>query len=249
MTDPPVLFIHGFPFDHTMWRHQLAALARWRCLAPDLRGAGTSGGDDPADAYSMATYAADLIRQLDDQRIETVVVCGLSMGGYIAFELLRQVPTRIRAVMLCNTKAAADTPEAKRGREGMAAKADTEGARGIAAELVPKLLARATRERRPEVVHEVTELIERQPVPGIVGALRALRERPDSTPLLGQIRIPVLVVAGEDDQITPAAGMQEMAGAIPNAEFRVIPDAGHLTPLEQARAFNAAITDFLTKLG
>lgn len=248
MTDPPVLFIHGFPFDHAIWRHQLAALARWRCLAPDLRGAGASGGDNPADAYSMATYAADLIRQLDDQRIETVVVCGLSMGGYIAFELLRQVPTRIRAAMLCNTKAAADTPEAKRGRDVMAAKVEKEGARGIAAELVPKLLARATLERRLEVVREVTELIERQPVPGIVGALRALRERPDSTPLLGQIRIPVLVVAGEDDQITPAAGMRQMAHAIRGAESVLIPEAGHLTPLEQPSAVNDALANFLTKL-
>lgn len=249
MTDRPILFIHGFPFDHSMWRHQLTALSRWRCIAPDLLGAGTSGGLAVSDDYSMAAYARDLIRQLDDQRIEQVVVCGLSMGGYIAFELLRQVPTRVHAAVLCNTKAPADTPEARRGRDAMAAKAEREGARGIAAELVPKLLARATRERRPAVVREVTEMIVRQPVSGIVGALRALRERPDSAPLLARIRIPVLVIAGEDDEITPAAGMQEIAGAIPNAEFLVIPDAGHLTPLEQPRAFNAATKDFLTKLG
>lgn len=249
MNDFAVLFIHGFPFDHTMWRHQLAALARWSCLAPDLRGAGTSVAPDSADDYSMTTYAADLIRLLDDQRVDKVVVCGLSMGGYIAFELLRQVPRRIRAAILCDTKAAADTPEAKRGRDAMAAKAQQEGARGIAEELVPKLLAPATQERRPEVVREVTELVERQPVAGIVGALRALRERPDSTPLLGRIGIPVLVVAGEDDQITPAAGMQEMARAIPGAQFTLIPEAGHLTPLEQPVTVSSALADFLVKLG
>lgn len=248
MTDFSVLFIHGFPFDHTMWRHQLAALSRWQCLAPDLQGAGTLRGPDSPDDYSMAAYAADLIGQLDE-RIGEVVVCGLSMGGYIAFELLRQVPRRIRAVILCNTKAAADTPEAKRGRDVMAAKARNEGARGIAEELVPKLLAPATRERQPEVVREVTKLIERQPVSGIVGALRALRERPDSTPLLGGIGIPVLVVAGEDDRITPAAGMQEMARAIPGARFALIPDAGHLTPLEQPVTVSSALAEFLVQLG
>jgi 3-oxoadipate enol-lactonase len=249
MTGLSVLFIHGFPFDHTMWRHQLAALARWRPIAPDLRGAGTSFAPDSADAYSMATYAADLIQHLDDQRIDEVIVCGLSLGGYIAFELLRQVPARIRAAILCNTKAAPDTPEAKRARDVMTATARNEGARAIAAELVPKLLAPATRERRPEVAREVTELIERQPISGIVGALRALRERPDSTPLLGKIGIPVLVVAGEDDQLTPAAGMQEMARAIPGAQFALIPDAGHLTPLEQPGTVSSALADFLVKLG
>lgn len=244
-----VLFIHGFPFDHSMWRHHVAALSRWRCIAPDLRGAGASAGPDSPDDYSMAAYAADLIRLLDDRQIDQVVVCGLSMGGYIAFELLRQVPERVRAAILCSTKAAADTPEAKRGRDVTAAKAQNEGARAIAEELVPKLLARVTRERQPEIVREVAEMITRQPLSGIVGALRALRERPDSTPLLEQIRIPVLVVAGEDDQITPAAGMQEMARAIPGARFALIRDAGHVTPLEQPGVVTTALSDFLLRVG
>lgn len=243
-----VLFIHGFPFDHQMWRHQVAALSRCHCIAPDLMGAGTSAGPASGDDYSMATYAADLIRVLDDQRADQVLVCGLSLGGYIAFELLRQHPRRVRAAILCNTKAAADTPEAKRGRDALIAKAQREGALAIAGELVPKVLARATRERQPEVVREVTEMIGRQAVSGIVGALRALRERPDSTPLLGRVRIPVLVVAGDDDQITPSAGMQEMAGAIRGAEFVLIRDAGHLTPVEQPEAFNQAVELFLAKL-
>lgn len=249
MTDAPVLFIHGFPLDHMMWRHQVAALAPRRCLAPDLCGAGMSTGPAVAEEYSMAGYASDLIRHLDDQRIDEVAVCGLSMGGYIAFELVRRIAQRIRALILCNTKAAADTAEAKRGRDAMATKARREGAGSIAAELVPKLLAPATRAGRPDVVREVTELIERQPVSGIVGALRALRERPDSTPLLGKLVVPVLVLAGGDDQITPAAGMREMAGAIPGAQFALIPDAGHITPLEQPGTVNSALADFLGTLG
>jgi pimeloyl-ACP methyl ester carboxylesterase len=231
-----------------MWRHQLEALSRWDCIAPDLRGAGASDAPADPDEYSMTAYARDLTTLLDERGIESVVLCGLSMGGYIAFELLRQIPARVRAAILCNTKSAADTPEAKRGRDALATKARNQGASGVAQELVPKVLGRATCERRPEVIRDVTAMIERQPVAGIVGALRALRERPDSTPLLGEIRVPVLVIAGDDDQITPAAGMEEMARTI-RAKFTVIPGAGHLTPLEQPLAVSAGIAAFLSTLG
>ncbi len=248
MIDLPVLFIHGFPFDSSMWRHQIAALSNWRRVVPDLWGAGLANIPASAGPYAIAEQATSLVGTLDDLHIDEVVVCGQSMGGYIAFELLRAFPARVRAAILCSTKATADTPEAKRGRDVMASKAEREGPGAIAAELVPKLLARATLERQPAVVREVTTMIERQPVYGMVVTLRALRDRPDSTPLLGQIRIPVLVVAGDDDQITPAAGMEEMARAIPGAQFTVIPGSGHLSPLEQPQAVNAALNAFLAQL-
>ena len=248
MSKSAVLFIHGFPFDHSMWRHQVEALSGWECVAPDLRGVTDEPPlGDPTD-YSMASYARDLIALVDQRGIESVVLCGQSMGGYVTFELLRQIPARVRAAILCNTKATADTPDAKWGRDVLAEKARSLGARAVAEELIPKVLGRATRERQPRVVREVTQMMERQPVAGIVGALHALRERPDSTPLLGAIRIPVLVVAGADDQITPAQGMREMANAISGAEFVLIAEAGHLTPLEQPVAVNAPIRAFLKKL-
>jgi len=243
-----VLFIHGFPFDHLMWRHQLAALTRWRCIAPDLPGAGTSRGSKSADEFSMGSYADDLIARLDGLQVGQAVVCGLSMGGYIVFEFLRRFPERVRAAILLNTKAAADTPEAKRGRDALAATAQHRGVQAVADELLLKVLARASPERQPAVVREVTEMILRQPVTGIVGALRALRDRPDSTPLLGRIRVPVLVVAGDDDQIAPAAGMEEMARAIPGAQFVLIPESGHLSPLERPAAVNATLNAFLGQL-
>jgi pimeloyl-ACP methyl ester carboxylesterase len=245
----PILFIHGFPFDHRMWRHQLSGLARWQCIAPNLRGA--RGGELPTatSAYSMTAYADDLVAVLDRAQIRQAVVCGLSMGGYVIFELLRRHPHRVRAAILCNTKASADSPEAKRGRDALAAKAKREGPHAVAAELVPKLLAQETQERHADVVREVTEMIERQPVAGIVGALHALRERPDSTPLLSRMKLPVLVIAGDDDQITPAAGMEEMAQAIPTARFELIPKAGHLTPLEQPALVSAKLLEFLETLG
>lgn len=243
-----ILFVHGFPFDHRMWRHQLSGLARWQCIAPNLRGA--RGGEVPSatTAYTMSTYADDLVTLLDRAQIRQAVVCGLSLGGYIIFELLRRHPNRVRAAILCNTKAAADSPEAKRGRDALAARAQREGTPAVAGELVPKLLARETQQERLDVVREVTEMIERQPVSGIIGALHALRERPDSTPLLPRIQIPVLVVAGDDDQIAPAEGMKQMAEAIPGAEFTLISAAGHLAPLEQPRDVNGAVAAFLEKL-
>ena len=244
-----VLFIHGFPFDHSMWRHQVAAQSRRRCIAPDLRGAGNSPGPESPAEYTVATYASDLIGLLDGLQIGQAVICGLSMGGYIAFELLRSHSTRVRAAILCNTKANADTPEAKRDRDAMAELARQRGAGAIAEKLLPTLLSRDTFEKQPQVVDEVREMITRTPVTGIVGALHALRERPDSTSLLPRIRVPVLVVAGREDQIAPAAGMREMAGAIPGAAFVVVPAAGHLAPLEQPVRVNAAIQQFLDKLG
>jgi len=248
MVDLPILFIHGFPFDDAMWRHQIAALSRWERVVPDLWGAGLVNIPPEAGPYSLADQATRLVGMLDDLQVDQVVVCSQSMGGYIAFELLRAFPTRVRAAILFARVSTADTPEAKRGRDTMAAKAAREGPGPIAAELVPKLLARVTLERQPAVVREVTTMIERQPVYGMVVTLRALRDRPDSTPLLGQIRIPILVVAGDDDQITPAEGMEEMARAIPGAQFTVIPGSGHLSPLEQPQAVNDAVNAFLAQL-
>lgn len=242
----PILFIHGFPLDRTMWRHQLAGLSRWKRIAPDLRGAGASSA--PADGYSVARYADDVVHVLDTLELERAVVCGLSLGGYILFELLRRHPGRVRAAVFCNTKAAADSAEARRGRDEMATLAEREGTGAVAERLLPQLLAPATFAAQPDVVAHVREMINRTPVPGLVGALRALRDRPDSAPMLGGITVPTLVVAGEDDKIAPADGMRAMAQAIPGAQFAVIPAAGHLAPLEQPLATSRTLADFLDGL-
>jgi 3-oxoadipate enol-lactonase len=232
-----------------MWRHQATAFADRRCIAPDLRGAGTAPAPDAASEYSMRIYAEDVMALLDGEDVKRAVFCGLSMGGYIMFELVRRFPDRIAALVLCNTKATADSAEAKLGRDALAATARQRGARTVANEMVPKLLAAETRASQSDVVREVTEMIARQPVSGIVGALRALRDRPDSTATLAEIRVPALVVAGDDDQIAPADGMKAMAGRIAGARFEMIRSAGHLTPLEQPHAFNAVLRTFLAMLG
>jgi len=239
----PVVFIHGFPFDRTMWRHQLAGFSRWKRIALDLRGAGASSA--PAEGYSVARYADDVVQVLDALGIDRAVDSQLSLGGYILFDLLRRHAGRIRAAVLCNTKATADSPEARRGRDEMAALAEREGVGAVAERLLPQLLAPATVAAQPDVVTHLRDMIGRTPLPGLVGALRALRDRPDSTPMLDSIRVPVLAVAGAEDKIAPVDVMRAMAAAIPGAQFAVIPAAGHLAPLEQPLATSRVVADFL----
>lgn len=247
MANVPVILIHGFPLDHRMWVDVSHSL-RSKAYAFDLPGAGRHHSDESAEDHSIAAYARSMMgvfEWLDLLQEKQAVFCGLSMGGYVVFEILRQFPDRVHAAILCNTKATPDTPEAKSARNALAARVRKEGTSALVDEMINRLLARVTRERRPEIVQAVTHVILQQQVPGMVGELRALRDRADSTPLLGQIAVPVLVIAGDDDQITPAEGMRDMARAIPGAEFVVIPEAGHLTPVEQPHAVSAAINAFL----
>jgi YbgC/YbaW family acyl-CoA thioester hydrolase len=238
-----VLFVHGFPLDRTMWRHQLAGLSRWKRIAPDLRGAGESSPG--AGEYSIARYADDLVAVLDAVGVSQAVVCGLSMGGYILFELLRRYPERVRAAVLCDTRPQADAPEARRNRDELAALAVERGPDAVAERVLPGLLAPATLADRPEVMTQCRDMARRCSVHAIVGALRAMRERPDSTPLLGTIRVPTLVVVGAEDKPTPPAVAEAMAQAIPGARYAVIPGAGHIAPLEQPLATSRVFADFL----
>jgi pimeloyl-ACP methyl ester carboxylesterase len=242
-TYPAILFVHGFPLDHEQWRPQLARLTRWRCIAPDLRG--FTGGAVPFGGYSMRVYADDLVGVLDAAGIDRAVWCGLSMGGYILFEVLRRHPERVRGVMLCDTKAEPDTADGKAGRDELVGVAERDGAAAIADRLLPKLLGATTRAERPEVVATVRAMASRLRVPGLVGALQAMRDRPDSGPMLEKINVPALVLGGSEDEISPAAGMRAMAQGIRAARYVEVPGAGHLAPLERPDLVNEALEDFL----
>ena len=241
-----VLFVHGFPFDRTMWRHQLAGLSRWKRIAPDLRGVGESSPGDRE--YSVGRYADDLVAVLDAVGVGQAVVCGLSMGGYVLFELLRRYPERVRAAVLCDTRPQPDSPEARRNRDELAALAMERGPDAVAERLLPGLLAPATLADQPEVMTQCRDMARRLSVAGMVGALRAMRERPDSTPLLGTIRVPTLVVVGAEDRTTPPPVAQAMAQAIPGARYAVILGAGHVAPLEQPLATSRVLAEFLEAL-
>lgn len=242
----PLVFVHGFPLDHAMWHHQFAGIDGWRCIAPDLRGAGGSAA--PADGYSMASYAEDLRAVCDALGVAAAVWCGFSMGGYVLFELLRRHPGRVRGLILCDTKAEPDTVEGKRTREEHVALVGREGVGALADRLVPKLLGASTRGGAPEVTGRVRAMMVRQPSAGVVGALRAMRDRPDSTPLLGWIAVPTLVVCGAEDEISPPSAVRAMAGRIPGAGYAEVAGAGHLAPLEQPDRVTAALWEFLGRL-
>jgi 3-oxoadipate enol-lactonase len=244
---PAVLFIHGYPLDHTIWTHQLAALEGWCRIAPDLRGMGQS--DAPDLGYSMETYAADLAELLDRLGARDVVLVGLSMGGYVAFEFLRRWRERVRGLVLVDTRAEADTPEGRMARDTAASTARDHGASAVAEAMLPKVLGASTLGGAPATVEQVRAMMVATPVAGIVGALAAMRDRQDSTPLLAELAgLPTLVLVGDEDEVTPPAQAKAMAEIIPGASLVVIRSAGHLPPLERPVETTDAIVGFLAGL-
>ena len=228
-----------------MWEPQLAAAAHgWRVIAPDLRGFGDGAGDPPA--ASVDDYAGDVIDLLDRLQIKQAVIGGLSMGGYVAFAVLRLAPRYVQALVLADTRPQADTPEAVLGRERMLELVAAKGASGVADEMIPKLLGATTRASRPLVVERVRSLVLSNSSDAIVGGLRALMTRADSTPRLRTIHCPTLILVGDEDVITPPPLSEEMQRAIAGSELAVIPSAGHLSSLERPDAFNDALAGFLT---
>lgn len=242
-TGPAILFIHGYPLDRTIWQHQVEHLVGVRRIAPDLRGMGRS--DAPDLGYSMATYAEDLAGLLEALGEETVVLCGLSMGGYIALEFLRRWPDRVRGLVLMDTRAEADTPEGRRGRDAQIALVRDEGTAAVAAQMVPKLLAP---DAPAAMVDRIRRMITATPPAGIVGALTAIRDRADSRVLLPELgRLPVLVVSGDRDALIPPSVAEAMADAIPGATLRMVAGAGHLPPVEQPERTTAILQEFLAR--
>jgi 3-oxoadipate enol-lactonase len=238
-----LLLVHGFPFNAAMWRPQLQEPPPgWRVIAPDLAG---FGGNPPADQLSVDGAADDLAALLESLDVRSAVVCGLSMGGYIAFALLRRHPALVRALVLCDTRAAADTGDARRGRLESAASVRSQGTGEFLQSMLPKLLSPITRKRQPAVEEELRGIMEAAPAASVAAALEALAARPDSTPILRSIAVPTQIIVGSDDEITPVLDAQFMARGIPGAVLTVIPDAGHVSNLENPDAFNRALHGFL----
>ena len=240
---PAMLFIHGFPLDRTMWRHLVATLTGWRRIAPDLRGMGLS--EVPADSYTVAEYADDLAELLAVLDVDEAVVCGLSMGGYIAFELLRRHPGKVMGLVLVSTRAAPDDAQGKNSRDDMIRTVEQGGPEAIVDRMLPKLLAPSSLTAMPQVVEHVRTMIAGNPKRGVIGALEAMRDRVDATSLLNEINVPTLVVAGREDQLIPAAQSKKLADAIPGAQFTQIPEAGHIPPMEQPIAMSRVVREFL----
>lgn len=241
----PLLFVHGFPLDHSMWRWQMGRFARWqRVIAPDLRGFGES--DVTEGRVTMEQYADDLAALLDELHVtEPVTLCGLSMGGYVALEFVRKYSQRLSTLILCDTRAGADAPEAREKRLETADQVLREGPSAIADSMIARLFAQKTYRDQSQVVEETRRQILGTPRVGIAAAALGMADRRDLTGLLPEISLPTLLIVGEEDGITPPEEMKEMAAAIPGAEFVAVAHAGHMAPLEASTVVNSAIQKFL----
>ncbi len=245
---PAILFVHGFPLTSAMWDAQIRAFEdSHRILAPDLRGFGESSMTP--GTVSMEQFADDLAGILDQLGItEPVILCGLSMGGYIAWPFVRKHPDRLKALILCDTKASPDSPEAVENRHKLAASVLKHGV-GVVAQAMPeKLFAASTLQNQTAIVDRCKEMMLAADPEGIAAALRGMAERPDMSELLPRISVPTLVIVGEQDQITTVQEMRQMAEAIPRSTFVEISNAGHMSPMEQPEQVNAALEEFLSKL-
>lgn len=243
----PIVFLHAFPLNRTMWAQQEAALlSHYRIITIDLRGHGES--DAPLWHYSLDQAAEDVRALLDQLSIAQALFVGLSMGGYILLAFYRKYADRVRGMVLADTRAQADTPEGRVGRFQMAQIAYKQGPSAIADVMIPKLLSPTTIQTRPEIVQQVRTMIEGNQISGIAGNLMAMAERPDSIPLLKQIACPTQIIVGELDQATPPADAKLMAEQIPHARLAIIPNAAHLANLEQPEAFTRLIEEFDSEL-
>lgn len=239
-----VLLLHAFPLHSGMWSRLSAALEkRHRVIAPDYRGLGKSGL--PPEASTMELIAQDVRALMQHLRVERAAVAGLSMGGYVAFELYRQAPGLFRGLALCDTRAGADTEEGKAGREKFARTALEKGLSWVADEMIPKLLRP---QPDPAAVKEVRGLVAGGTPAGVAAAQRGMARRSDSTPTLATITCPTLVVVGEEDTLTPPAEAERMAAGVKGAKLVKIPNAGHLPCIENPDAFNRALSEFFAGL-
>ncbi|GLH70365.1 alpha/beta hydrolase [Geothrix rubra] len=242
----PLLFVHGFPLNGGAWAGQVGAFrSNCRVIVPDLRGFGRSGA--LPGPVPMSRYAEDLGALVQQLNAPSVILLGHSMGGYVALAFARAFPKAVRGLVLVGTKAGADSPEAAAARREAAAKVGTEGTQSLVEAMAPKMLSAANTDAA--MAQAVRHLMASSRPDGVVGALLGMAERPDAREWLGGIRVPTLVIAGEDDAIIPTLESEALAKAIPGAQLKLIPRAGHLVAFEQPEAFNEALRDWLARPG
>lgn len=242
----PLLFVHGWPHDRTLWSGQLSGLSTHaRCIAPDLRG---FGGSTVAGPYSVKQYADDLVVLLDSLGIDRAIVCGLSMGGYVAMAMLRHHPRRVRALILTSTRATADTAEGREKRMRLIAFVRENDVEALAARQLHAMVGKTTFDSRPEILESLRRLMASAPPDGVIGGLQAMADRPDSTELLATTSIPTLVIGGAEDTFTTPAELGQLAAGIPTARLELIATAGHVCAFERPAAFNHLVAEFLESL-
>ena len=240
----PVVLLHGYPFNRTMWREQVEALKRiHRVIVPDLRGHGESAVT--SGAATMEDMARDVAALLESLDVSRPALGGLSMGGYVSLAFARLFPSNIRALLLADTRAQADTEEAKQNREQQAEKALSEGMEVIADGLLPKLLAPLTFNERPDIVQRVREMIVNTNPAGAAAVLRGMAQRQNHISFLSRIIVPTLILVGSEDTLTPVADSELMHREIGGSRLQIIEGAGHVSNLERTEGFNTPLVEFL----
>lgn len=243
----PIVVIHGFPLNHEMWTPQFEFLKQdFRVVAYDVRGHGESDVGD--GQYTMELFAEDLLGLLDSLKIEKAVLCGLSMGGYIALRAVEKSMERVEGLVLCDTKAEADSNEAKLKRAATIRSIKVQGIKPFIESQIQALLAPQTVTHNPATVERVRGMIHHNSPLGICGALLAMAGRTDTLTVLPKLKIPTLILVGEDDILTPPEVSKSMHAKIPHSTMHIIQRAGHLSNLENTEDFNSHIRDFLSGL-
>ena len=243
----PIVLIHGFPFSHEMWQSQVELLrSEFRVISYDVRGHGSSAVGD--GQYMLEFFVDDLIALLDHLKIDKTIVCGLSMGGYIALRSVERNPERFSAMVLCDTSPEADTNEAKLRRAANIMAVKREGVKAFAETLLKTVFAPESLRKRPDAVQTTRRSIESNSSTGICGTLLALASRTETTSSLPRMNLPTLILVGELDKLTPPSISQMMQSKLPNSELYIIPGAAHLSNLENPAEFNKHLLEFLKHL-
>ena len=249
-TGPAVVLLHGYPFDRSMWREQIDFLSAhgYRVVAPDLPGFGGSLNQADRTITTMADMARAVAALMDKLAIVDASICGLSMGGYIAFEFAQLFPRRVRALILAGTRAPADNEQERQARAQQAEQMLAHGMAEIADVSLPKLLAPCTLAEKPSVVAQLREMISRADPKGAAAAQRGMAARRDYSADLPGINVPVLIIVGRQDSIRPVADAELMHRGLSNSRLKIIKDAAHMTNMEQPEAFNRALLAFMEAL-
>lgn len=243
----PIIFIHGFPYDHTMWDKQIDELKpHYYCVAYDIRGLGESPIGD--GQYTMESFVDDLETIISDLKLNKPILCGLSMGGYISLRAVERNESIYGGLILCDTRSASDADEGKIKRADNIRKINVHGVKQFVSDFVPMCFSvRSITDSNDEYTGVLNKSLNSNAI-GVKGCLLAMAGRTDTTAYLSKIKIPTLLLCGEDDRLTPPDSMEVMAGQIPNAQFEIVPNAGHMAPIENASFVTSKIKKFLGKM-
>lgn len=241
-----IIFVHGFPYDHTMWDYQVEALKEnYFCVTYDIRGLGQSYVGD--GQFTMEAFVWDLYSVMDGLKINQPILCGLSMGGYISLRAVELEPERFAGLILCDTRSEGDNNDGKIIRSNAINKINTEGVEAFVSDFVPKCFHKDTPNNLPELYNKIFAITKKQNPIGVKGSLLAMLSRRDTTLSLKQIKMPTLVLVGKEDALTPPKVMKDLANKIKKSKFHIVPKAGHMTPLENPMFVSNKISKFIEK--